>query len=139
MPGIILSLRYTMEKKWVVAVFENDALNRFIYQRMLNLQSEVVTAYIFENPEAGVELAQSVKFDLAFIDLHLRGELFGGVSLATQLQSLVKDIRLVAMTTLIQEADREQSQKEGFVALLEKPVPFYNFPQLMADIEGKLK
>lgn len=127
-----------MEKKLVVAVFENDALNRFIYQRMLNLQSEVVTAYIFENPEAGLERSHSVKFDLAFIDLHLRGELFGGVALARQLQSLIKDIRLVAMTTLIQEGDLEQSKRAGFMTLLEKPVPFYNLSELMADIEKKL-
>jgi len=125
-----------MKKKPLIAVFENDPLNRFICQRMLDLQSEKVSFHIFGNPEEGLELAKTAKFDFVFIDLHFKGEIYGGVELANTFKSISKNTVLVAMTTLIQERDSERAKSEGFAACLEKPLSFYDIEKLLSEIRS---
>ncbi|MDZ7650226.1 MAG: response regulator [Cytophagales bacterium] len=109
---------------------ENDPLNRFIYQRMLDLQSEKVSFHIFGNPEEGLELAKTAKFDFAFIDLHFKGEIYGGVELAKKFISVSNDTTLVAMTTLIQKRDTDRAKAEGFISCLEKPLSFFDIEKI---------
>jgi len=123
-----------MEKQIVIAVFENDSLNRFIYQRMLDLQNERALAYIFNTVEEGLEMAGNVSFDVAFIDLHLRGEHYSGLELAKKLRALSESTIMVGMTTLIQKHDVERTSKAGFVACLEKPLPFFDLDKLLTGI-----
>ncbi|MEQ1587950.1 MAG: response regulator [Cyclobacteriaceae bacterium] len=122
-----------MKKKSVIAVFENDALNRFIYQRMLALQEEKVESYIFTSAEEGLEVAKHVSFDIAFIDLHFQG-MHKGIEVARKLKTVSDKTILVGMTTLIQKGDTELTTAEGFVACLEKPLPFYDVDKLFSDI-----
>jgi CheY-like chemotaxis protein len=125
-----------MKKKPLIAVFENDPLNRFIYQRMLDLQSEKVSFHIFGSPEEGLELAKTGEFDFAFIDLHFKGEIYGGVELAKKFKSISKNTVLVAMTTLIQQRDSERAKSEGFVTCLEKPLSFFDIERLLSEIKS---
>ncbi|MBP9925758.1 MAG: response regulator [Cyclobacteriaceae bacterium] len=124
-----------MKKKPLIAVFENDPLNRFICQRMLDLQNEKVSFHIFGNPEEGLEIAKTINFDFVFIDLHFKGEIYGGIDLAKKFKSISKDTVLVAMTTLIQQRDSERAKSEGFVTTLEKPLSFYDIEKLLDGIE----
>lgn len=123
-----------MKKKRVIAVFENDSLNRFIYQRMLALQEEKVVSYIFTSAEEGLTLANEVPFDIAFIDLHFQGAQYNGVEVAKKLKNISDKIILVAMTTLIQKGDTELTTAAGFAACLEKPLPFYDIDKLLLEI-----
>ncbi len=123
-----------MENLRVIAVFENDSLNRFIYKRMLALQQEKVKFYIFNSPEEGLEMAKQITFDVAFIDLHLRGEQYSGIELAKELKTLSDKTAMVAMTTLLQKGDVERTAQAGFVACHEKPLPFFDLDKLLAGI-----
>jgi CheY-like chemotaxis protein len=123
-----------MEKKLKIAIFENDPLNRFIYKKMLDPHLDKASFYIFNSPEEGLEMASSINFDIAFIDMHLYGEYFGGISLSKQLKSVSDDTKLIAMTTLIQFGDREHAESNGFMKCLEKPLPFFDFDKLLAGI-----
>ncbi|MBL7876667.1 MAG: response regulator [Cyclobacteriaceae bacterium] len=123
-----------MKKKPVIAVFENDPLNRFICQRMLDLQIEKVSFHIFGTAEEGLEMAKTLKFDFAFIDLHFKGEIYGGVELARELKSISDKTVLVAMTTLIQQRDSERAKSEGFITCLEKPLSFFDIDKLLKEI-----
>ena len=124
-----------MKKKSVIAVFENDALNRFIYQRMLALQEEKVVSYIFTSAEEGLEVAKEVPFDIAFIDLHFQGGQYKGIDVAKKLKTISDKTILVGMTTLIQKGDTELTIAEGFAACLEKPLPFYDIDKLLSEIK----
>jgi CheY-like chemotaxis protein len=124
-----------MKDKIVIAVFENDDLNRFIYQRMFDLQQDHVTYFIFDNPEAGIERAKEIALDIAFIDLHFHGELFSGLALATKLKSISSTTVLIAMTTLVQEGDWDHAKQVGFKKLLEKPIPFYDLQKLLSTLD----
>jgi CheY-like chemotaxis protein len=123
-----------MKKKLVIAIFEEDPINRFIYQRMLHPHLEKASIYIFNSPEEGLEMAGTMNFDIAFIDMHLKGERFGGLSLSKQLKSVSNDTKLVAMTTFIQYGDLEHVESNGFMKCLEKPLPFFDFDKLLAGI-----
>lgn len=123
-----------MKKKSVIAVFENDVLNRFIYHRMLSLQEEKVAFYIFTSAEEGLEVAREVSFDIAFIDLHFQGPQYNGVEVAKKLKTISNRTILVGMTTLIQKGDTELTTAEGFAACLEKPLPFYDIDKLLSEI-----
>lgn len=123
-----------MIKKSVIAVFENDALNRFIYQRMLALQEEKVTFYIFTSVEEGLDTARQISFDVAFIDLHFQGLQYKGIEVAKKLKNISDKTRMVGMTTLIHKGDTELTIAEGFVACLEKPLPFYDIDKLLKEI-----
>jgi CheY-like chemotaxis protein len=123
-----------MKKKSVIAIFENDSLNRFIYQRMLDLQKEKVTFYNFSSAEEGLEMAKQTAFDVAFIDLHLHGEQYSGIDLAKKLKIISTKTILVGMTTLIHKGDIELTIAEGFAACREKPLPFYDIDKLLNEI-----
>ncbi|MBL7872658.1 MAG: response regulator [Cyclobacteriaceae bacterium] len=131
---MILPLWNIMEKKLVIAIFENDPLNRFIYQKMSQLQLDKASFHIFNTPEEGLELAAALKFDIAFIDMHLRGEYFGGVSLCKELRAISKQTKMVAMTTLIQQGDIERASSNGFLKCLEKPLPFFDLDKLLEGV-----
>lgn len=124
-----------MKDKLVIAVFENDDLNRFIYQRMFELQQDYITYFIFDNPEEGIARAQEIVLDVAFIDLHFRGEPFSGLAVANRLKAISGTIVLIAMTTLIQEGDWARAKQVGFKMILEKPVPFYDLKKLLSALE----
>ncbi len=121
-----------MKDKLVIAVFENDDLNRFIYQRMFDLQRDHITYFIFDNPEDGIIRAQEIALDVAFIDLHFRGEPFSGLAVANRLKAISSTIDLIAMTTLVQEGDWDRAKQVGFNKLLEKPIPFYDLKKLLS-------
>ncbi len=123
-----------MKKKLVLAIFENDPLNRFIYQKMLQRQEDKVSFHIFNTPEEGLELAPSLNFDIAFIDMHLRGEYFGGIGFSNKLKSVSGSTTTIAMTTLIQEGDLERAASGGFEKCVEKPLPFFDLDKLLAEI-----
>jgi CheY-like chemotaxis protein len=123
-----------MKVKRVIAVFESDALNRFIYQRMLTLQSEQVEFYVFDSIEEGLGKARQIPFDIVFIDLHFSGMPYQGFELAKSLKAISDKIAMVGMTTLIQKGDIERAIAEGFITCLEKPLPFYDIDKLLNDI-----
>ncbi len=111
-------------KKTTVAIFEDDAVNRFIYQQAFRAYGEQADLYIFDRPEEGIEQAKTVPFDVIFIEAHF-WESFGGISILNQLKSTaINNPVFIAMTSLLQPGDLEMLMHAGFSLCLEKPITF---------------
>jgi CheY-like chemotaxis protein len=110
-------------KKIVIGIFEDDAVNRFIYERLLLTRNDV-EVHMFDDPEKGVAAAKQVHFDIAFIEIHFWGT-FGGVNILNKLKKNVSaPMTTVAMAAFIQDGDRERILGSGFDFCLEKPISF---------------
>jgi CheY-like chemotaxis protein len=119
-------------KKTVVAIFENDPINRFIYERLLSQRTEDIEFYIFDNPDKGIEMAKTIQFDIVFIEIHF-WKSFGGISILQRLKEVSSPLMVsIAMTSLLRNGDIEYVIKEGFTLCVEKSVvltvaDFYKF------------
>lgn len=110
-------------KKKVIAVFEDDPVNRFIYQRTLQKRKDV-EAHLFDNAEKGVISAKEIQFDVIFIEMHFWAS-FGGIAILEKLKQITTpSTTFVAMTSFLQEGDLEYLFAAGFNMCLEKPVIF---------------
>jgi CheY-like chemotaxis protein len=118
-----------------IAVFESDAVNRFIYARMIALLAEKVEFHAFAEAEEGLAVAKQVPIDLVFVDLHFQGKFYHGIELGKEIKAISDKIIMVAMTTFIQKGDIERTIAEGFTACLEKPLTFHKLERLINEIE----
>lgn len=112
-------------KKLVVAIFEDDEINRFIYQNLLKSSSERLEVHVFETPEAGLEAAKTIQFDIVFVEIHFWGQNFYGTSILRRLKEVSKtEFISIAVTSLLQEGDMDQIIMAGFTLCMEKPLSF---------------
>jgi CheY-like chemotaxis protein len=119
-------------KKTVVAIFEDDLVNRFIYERLFSLKP-YLEVHIFENIEAGIAAAKHTPFDVVFVELHF-WENFGGIGIMNKLKTISSpEVIYVAMTSLLQQGDLERVLSSGFTMCMEKPIAFceLDFPNLL--------
>ena len=111
-----------MNKK-VIAIFEDDHVNRFIYERIFQGRDDV-TIHIFDAPEKGIAKASEISFDIVFIEIHFWGN-FGGVNILSKLKEVLPpQTTFVAMTALLQRGDLERILGSGFQMCIEKPIVF---------------
>ena len=111
-------------KKTTVAIFEDDQIDRFIYEKLFENIVTDVQILVFDSPEKGIAMAQETPFDVVFIEIHFWKN-FGGVSILNKLKETTSNPMLaVAMTSLLQEGDLEKITTSGFAMCLEKPVAF---------------
>jgi hypothetical protein len=112
--------KYKGMKRTVVAIFEDDLVNRFIYERLLHHRKEDIELYIFDNPYTGIEMAKKIPFDIVFIEAHF-WEAFGGISILQKLKDIpLLSMVAVAMTSLLQKGDLEHLTSSGFMYCLER-------------------
>jgi CheY-like chemotaxis protein len=110
--------------KTTVAIFEDDAVNRFLYQRSLERLKHNVDYWIFDNPEKGIQFASQQAFNVIFIEVHF-WENFGGIRILKKLQALCPPSTIfVAISSLLQDGDAEKLMAEGFTMCMEKPLAF---------------
>jgi CheY-like chemotaxis protein len=111
-----------MSKK-VIAIFEDDHVNRFIYERIFQGRNDV-ELHIFDSPDKGVALAEEIRFDLVFIEIHFWGN-FGGLGILNRLRETpAQSVTFIAMTSLLQKGDVERILRSGFHLYIENPVIF---------------
>ena len=102
-----------------VLVVEDHADSREMLAQMLGLEGHDVTA-VGDGAEA-VEIAQASRFDIAIVDIGLRG--MDGYEVARRLRLAFADtILLVAVTGYGQAEDIDQSRAAGFDAHVTKPI-----------------
>lgn len=110
-------------KKKVIAIFEDDPVNRFIYERTLRKRNDI-EVHLFDNAESGIARAKEIQFDVIFIEMHFWGS-FEGMSILNQLKAISgQSTVFVALTAFLQEGDLEYVFAAGFNMCLEKPVIF---------------
>jgi CheY-like chemotaxis protein len=111
-----------METK-MIAIFEDDRVNRFIYERLFRSRKDV-QLYVFDSAEKGLSMAARIPFDVIFIEVHF-WENFGGFSILDKLKRIcMPGTPFIAMTSLLQQNDLEYILQAGFSMCLEKPVVF---------------
>src|SRR5215207_6026423 len=79
------SINFKVDKKTVVAIFEDDLVNRFIYNRIFRSKKALLDVHIFDRPETGFEVASRVSFDVVFIEAHF-WEDFGGIKILQRMK-----------------------------------------------------
>jgi len=123
-------------KKTVVAIFEDERVDRFIYKRLLKNFGDKIDLHVFDNPEEGIAKAESTEFDVVFIDIHFWDN-FGGIPILNKLkQASAHPFIAVAMTSLLQDGDLEHIIRAGFSICLEKPIAFEAIFPLQRDLTG---
>lgn len=111
-----------MEKKRI-AIFEDDQVNRFIYQQIFNDKDDV-EVHIFDSPGSGIAMVKEMQFDVVFIEIHFWSN-FGGIGILKKIKEISATCpTFIAMTSFLQEGDLEQIMSSGFSLCLEKPVVF---------------
>jgi CheY-like chemotaxis protein len=111
-------------KRTVVAIFEDDVVNRFIYERLFTQRTEDIELHIFDDPEKGIEMARQRPFDVVFIEVHF-WETFGGIGILQKLKEILSPAMIsIAITALLQKGDLEYLMSSGFTLCLEKPLVF---------------
>jgi CheY-like chemotaxis protein len=113
-----------MMSKTVIAIFEDDKVDRFVYRKLFQGFEDRIDLFVFDNPEKGMAMARNIQFDVVFIDVHFWDN-FGGLPILKRLKEISQnDFIAVAMTSLLQEGDLEQAMQAGFSMCLEKPISF---------------
>ncbi|MFZ6012744.1 MAG: response regulator [Bacteroidota bacterium] len=112
-------------RKSVIAIFEDDKVNRFIYKKIFEQMEDKIEGYVFETPEKGFAVAKEVEFDVVFIEIHYRGENFGGIPILEELKKVSsREMIAIATTSLLQDGDLEKIIPSGFTMCMEKPMAF---------------
>lgn len=110
-------------KKTTVAIFEDDLVNRYIYEKMFKTREDI-DLLIFDNPQKGYEMLKGTRVDVVFIEAHFH-ENFGGIKILRELRSgITSNPVYIAITSLLQKGDLELLVDAGFVMCLEKPIVF---------------
>jgi CheY-like chemotaxis protein len=123
-------------KNTVVAIFEDDQTNQFVYEKIFAQHESSIQVYIFNTPEEGLEMAKQIQFDVVFIEIHF-WESFGGISILNTLKNMSQEyIIAVGMTSLLQEGDLERAVSAGFAICLEKPIAFQQILPLYQKKDG---
>jgi CheY-like chemotaxis protein len=111
-------------KKTKVAVFEDDVVNRFLYQRSLARQKDAVDFEIFDNPDNGIAYLKENPSDVVIIEAHF-WQHFGGISILKKLREFCPPSTVfIAISSLFQDGDVQQLMSAGFTICMEKPVVF---------------
>ncbi|HEY0744705.1 MAG TPA: response regulator [Chryseosolibacter sp.] len=110
-------------EKTVVAIFEDDLVNRYIYEKTFQKRDDIMLL-LFDSLEKGLDKLKDYHPDVVFIEAHFHGN-FGGVSIIKSLRAITTDRTVfIAMTSLLQKGDLEHLMSAGFMMCLEKPIAF---------------
>ena len=110
-----------MEKK-VIAIFEDDEANCFIYQKALKAWEDKLEVHYFSSLNEAQILSQEIHFDMVLIDVHFRGRSFEGIRILRKLRQISQgNWQAVGLMPFIQYGDVKRLQPMGFKACLEKP------------------
>lgn len=115
-------------KNTLVAIFEDDLVNRYIYEKMFRVREDIVL-HIFDHPEKGIDAFKETSFDVVFIEAHFR-ENFGGIAILNKLKPMAASHTVfIAISSLLQKGDLETLMAAGFMMCLEKPIDFTDILQ----------
>lgn len=106
-------------KKTVVGIFEPDESSRFIFREILNREKNL-EVHIFSDPVEGLAMADHLRFDIVFIEIHFWKD-FGGLDILQKLkEAMRKDPIAVGMISLLQKGDLERVIGSGFTMCVDK-------------------
>lgn len=127
-----------MPTPYRIAIFEDNEIDRFIFESNLRLVNFPVEFFIFNNPDDGIATAQRIPFDLVIINIHFWGTEYGYVILEEFQKGIAIQPRFIAVSAFVHEKDSVNIQLRGFEAIVEKPL-IYAELQLLLDCYCKAK
>ncbi len=101
----------------ILLVEDNADLRESLAELLREWGHEVRTA---DNGARAIEAASAGHFDLAFVDLGLPD--LDGFEVASRLRAAAADLRLVALTGFVSDAQRDRARLAGFDEFVAKPV-----------------
>jgi len=125
-----------MTKKTVVAVFEDDPIDLFLYEKLFERLSDKMTCLYVRTLEDQALLSGHLEFDMAIIDIHFWGNNVGLSILSKLRNSAGRDFIAIAITPLLQEGDLELIMSAGFDLCVEKPVIFQHATHWPVGFQG---
>jgi CheY-like chemotaxis protein len=111
-----------MERKTVVAIFEDDPVDIFLYKKLYAPMMDKVDCLYFETLQDGLSMAEHMKFDVVIIDIHFWGNNMGIAILKKLYEICSEDLIAIAVTPFLQKGDLELIMSSGFTLCVEKPV-----------------
>lgn len=111
-----------MERKTVVAIFEDDPVDIFLYTKLYAPMKDKVECLYFKTLQDGLEMAEQVQFDVVVIDIHFWGNNMGIAILKKLREVCSNDPIAIAVTPFLQKGDLELIMSSGFTLCVEKPI-----------------
>jgi len=124
-------------KKTLIAIFEDDKVDAFIYERLISHIKKPVEFHLFDNPDKGLDMAKKVKFDIIIIQIHFWGDNMSGINILKKIKEIyTEDIIAIAMTSLLQKGDLELLLSSGFSMCIEKPLVFQEINKILNESQN---
>jgi CheY-like chemotaxis protein len=123
-----------MKNKINIGIFEDDAIDRFIYDRVLNKLSDHITYTIFDSVESACELVQQQQFDMIMVNYHYKSSRVG-ITIMNRLREVSsKHFVAIAVTPMLQKDDVELIIESGFSRIMEMPLLFEKIHDLICPL-----
>jgi CheY-like chemotaxis protein len=112
-----------MKQKTVVAIYEDDPIDQFVYEQLLLAAGDTIEFKVFRNLTDAFK-SPNFDFDIALINLHF-GWCRGGLKiLQTLKENKGENFLAIAVTSMLQGNDLQEIMKAGFTICLEKHIIF---------------
>ena len=115
----------------VLLIEENDATRDILQKELSQLGCRVTMC---DCAEEGLELFEKIKFDAIFTDLCMRD--MSARSLARIVKERFPQTKIFVITGWKGELDQKIMEKEGFLAVINKPIDFSKFRDLIQQHLG---
>lgn len=120
-----------------IAIFEDNAVDRFIYERTLEHLPFAYDARIFQTPDEGLHNAHYLQFDLVIIHLNFWGTNYG-FQILNEMKKLSRNKpAFIATTSYLPDDEVAGITAKGFDGAFEKPVIFNRLEEILAQFTEK--
>jgi CheY-like chemotaxis protein len=115
-----------------VLVVEDNLANQRLARILLEaMKHEVECAFTGEEGWARI---QEGRYDLVLLDMHLPG--IDGFQLAQRIKAFHRDLKVIAVTAMAMEGDRDRVMASGCDGYFSKPISVPEFRKTISEILG---
>lgn len=101
----------------MILVVDHDVSFLELASKILNGDRQV---FLASNPEQAFELAKSLGFSVALVDLDLKGK--DGLSLIKKMRECFPELSIVAISSVLRGGELESAKRLGAIEVLQKPI-----------------
>jgi CheY-like chemotaxis protein len=120
-----------------IAIFEDNSVDRFIYERTLEHVPFAYDARVFQTPDEGLHSAHYLEFDVVIIHLNFWGTNYG-FQIMNEMKKICRNNPVfIAVTSYLPEDEIEAITSKGFQSVYEKPFIFNHLEEILAQVTEK--
>ena len=115
-----------------ILYIEDDPANRILVRRVMEAQGYRVLEA--ENGMQGLELAQTERFGVILVDIHMPE--MDGFEVMAHLREMPQtaSVPIIALTAMVMKGDRERTLEAGCSGYIEKPIDVDLLPEQVAAV-----